>query len=178
MAEIVRRRSWGGVLPLGRHVSLSGSSFIQCASASIAPPHPGGAKCYPVRRFKVEQALILPGVPAALDVSASSHERRDSRRPAAPVQGSSGRLGRLAAIDDLARGVVNGRLEPVGVGVHSALHLREESSDLVEESNDLFRLVVRHGPISSYSGSITIARSLFSESISKSTMEAVMPLLS
>src|SRR3954453_17494040 len=47
MAEIVRRRSWGGVLPLGRHVSISGSSFIQCASASIAPPHPGGAKCYP-----------------------------------------------------------------------------------------------------------------------------------
>src|SRR3954452_5424205 len=47
MAEIVRRRSWGGVLPLGRHVSISGSSFIQCASASIAPPHPGGPKCYP-----------------------------------------------------------------------------------------------------------------------------------
>src|SRR3954464_11493544 len=38
---------WGGVLPLGRHVSISGSSFIQCASASIAPPHPGGPKCYP-----------------------------------------------------------------------------------------------------------------------------------
>src|SRR3954452_10609972 len=47
MAEIVRRRSWGGVLPLGRQVSISGSSFIQCASASIAPPHPGRAKCYP-----------------------------------------------------------------------------------------------------------------------------------
>src|SRR4051812_34833035 len=47
MAEIVRRRSWGGVLPLGRHVSISGSSLIQCASASMAPPHPGGAKCYP-----------------------------------------------------------------------------------------------------------------------------------
>src|SRR3982750_4731227 len=59
MAEIVRRRSWGGVLPLGRHVSISGSSFIQCASASIAPPHPGGAKAIPVRRFKVEQALTL-----------------------------------------------------------------------------------------------------------------------
>src|SRR3954471_15767994 len=47
MAEIVRRRSWGGVLPLGRHASISGSSLIQCASASMAPPHPGGAKCYP-----------------------------------------------------------------------------------------------------------------------------------
>src|SRR3954452_18476575 len=47
MAEIVRRRSWGGVWPLGRHVSISGSSLIQCASASMAPPHPGWAKCYP-----------------------------------------------------------------------------------------------------------------------------------
>src|SRR4051794_23029205 len=47
MAEIVRRRSRGGVLPWGRHVSISGSSLIQCASASMAPPHPGGAKCYP-----------------------------------------------------------------------------------------------------------------------------------
>src|SRR3954470_10078811 len=47
MAEIVRRRSWGGVLPLGRHVSISGSSLIQCASVSMAPPHPGWAKCYP-----------------------------------------------------------------------------------------------------------------------------------
>src|SRR5215218_7566578 len=46
MAEIVRRRSWGRVLPLGRHVSISGSSLIQCASASMAPPHPEGAKCY------------------------------------------------------------------------------------------------------------------------------------
>src|SRR5215217_708840 len=36
MAEIVRRRSWGGVLPLGRHASISGSSLIQCASDTIA----------------------------------------------------------------------------------------------------------------------------------------------
>src|SRR5215212_5879330 len=47
MAAIVRRRSFGAVLPLGRHASISGSSLIQCASASMAPPHPGGAKCYP-----------------------------------------------------------------------------------------------------------------------------------
>src|SRR3982751_1092551 len=44
MAESVRRRSWGGVLPLGRHASISGSSLIHCASVSIAPPHPRGAK--------------------------------------------------------------------------------------------------------------------------------------
>src|SRR3954453_3782954 len=47
MADMVRRRSRGGVLPLGRHASSSGSSLIHCVSVSMAPPHPGGAKCYP-----------------------------------------------------------------------------------------------------------------------------------
>src|SRR5215204_3236006 len=37
MAESVRRRSWGGVLPLGRHASIRGSRLIHCASVSIAP---------------------------------------------------------------------------------------------------------------------------------------------
>src|SRR3954464_4597837 len=41
MAEIVRRRSWGGILPLGRHCSTSGSSRPHCVSVSIAPPHLG-----------------------------------------------------------------------------------------------------------------------------------------
>src|SRR3954449_12346849 len=81
MAEIVRRRSWGGVLPLGRHVSISGSSFIQCASASIAPPHPGGAKCYPSAedqgRTGSSRAAILngPHLGAARDY-ALSHPRQ------------------------------------------------------------------------------------------------------
>src|SRR3954462_7273057 len=44
MAVIVRRRSWGGVLPLGRHTSISGSSLIHCVSVSMAPPHLRGAK--------------------------------------------------------------------------------------------------------------------------------------
>src|SRR3954468_11538087 len=44
MAEIVRRRSCGGVLPLGRHASISGFSFVHSASPSIAPPHFGEAK--------------------------------------------------------------------------------------------------------------------------------------
>src|SRR3954447_24809212 len=38
MADSVRRRSSGGVLPLGRHTSISGSSLVQCASVSMAPP--------------------------------------------------------------------------------------------------------------------------------------------
>jgi hypothetical protein len=33
----VRRRSWGGVLPLGRHASISGSRLIHAPSVSIAP---------------------------------------------------------------------------------------------------------------------------------------------
>src|SRR3954452_10340730 len=44
MAESVRRRSWGRVLPWGRHASISGSSLIHCASVSMAPPRPRGAK--------------------------------------------------------------------------------------------------------------------------------------
>src|SRR4051794_27437921 len=89
MAEIVRRRSWGGVLPLGRHVSISGSSFIQCASASIAPPHPGGAKCYPgaevqgrtgsrrcsstVNGFAIRNLRVCPGTSCGI-AEPSQHE--------------------------------------------------------------------------------------------------------
>src|SRR3954453_22237771 len=57
-AESVRRRSWGGVLPLGRHCSTSGSSRPHCVSVSIAPPHLGRSKMLSrVKRFKVEQTL-------------------------------------------------------------------------------------------------------------------------
>src|SRR3954467_6020165 len=44
MAEIVRRRSFGGVLPFGRLASTSGSNSAHCASVSIAPPLSRGAK--------------------------------------------------------------------------------------------------------------------------------------
>ena len=60
MAESVRRRSWGGVLPLGRHASISGSSLIQCASDSIALSSFGeeqNARHH--NRFKCKQALVL-----------------------------------------------------------------------------------------------------------------------
>src|SRR3954464_5297747 len=61
MAEIVRRRSWGGVLPLGRHVSISGSRSIHAPSVSIAPSsfqEEQNARHH--KQFKLEQALILP----------------------------------------------------------------------------------------------------------------------
>src|SRR5215213_10106101 len=58
MAESVRRRSWGGVLPLGRHCSTSGSSRPHCVSVSIAPPPGKEQNAIPVRRFKVEQTVV------------------------------------------------------------------------------------------------------------------------
>src|SRR3954453_1384498 len=70
MAEIVRRRSFGGVLPLGRQASISGSSLIQCASVNIAlSSFPDGQNAIPVRRFKVEQALTLQLQQPAFEVS-------------------------------------------------------------------------------------------------------------
>src|SRR5215213_10921619 len=60
MAEIVRRRSWGGVLPLGRHVSISGSRSIHAPSVSIAPSsfqEEQNARHH--KEFKREQALAL-----------------------------------------------------------------------------------------------------------------------
>src|SRR5215207_9148894 len=59
MAEIVRRKSWGGVLPLGRHASIRGSSFIQCASVSIALSSvQEGQTARHHKQFKLEQALV------------------------------------------------------------------------------------------------------------------------
>src|SRR5215203_461224 len=59
MAESVRRRSWGGVLPLGRQASISGSSLIQCASVSIAPSSSQeGQNARHHKQFKLEQALV------------------------------------------------------------------------------------------------------------------------
>src|SRR3954454_8941589 len=60
MAEIVRRRSWGGALPLGRHVSISGSRSIHAPSVSIAPSsfqEEQNARHH--KQFKLEQALAL-----------------------------------------------------------------------------------------------------------------------
>src|ERR1044072_3009112 len=59
IAESVRRRSWGGVLPLGRHASISGSRLLQCASDSIALSsfrEEQNARHH--KQFKLEQALM------------------------------------------------------------------------------------------------------------------------
>src|SRR4051794_15616196 len=60
MAEIVRRRSWGGVLPLGRHASISGSRSIHAPSVSIAlSSFQEGQNARHHNQFKREQALVL-----------------------------------------------------------------------------------------------------------------------
>src|SRR3954447_18859445 len=95
MAEIVRRRSWGGVLPLGRHVSISGSSLIQCASVSIAlSSFQDGQNAIPVRRFKVEQALALE-LRFSFDVSVSCDGLVSAapHRPSDDVSGPDAPLG-------------------------------------------------------------------------------------
>src|SRR4051812_41876878 len=59
MAEIVRRRSWGGVLPLGRHASISGSRSIHAPSVSIAlSSFQEGQNARHHNQFKLEQALV------------------------------------------------------------------------------------------------------------------------
>src|SRR3954463_8871519 len=86
MAEIVRRRSWGGVLPLGRHVSISGSRSIHAPSVSIAPSsfqEEQNARHH--KQFKLEQALAATPAgesPANRGVQCCcSHIQRREGRP-------------------------------------------------------------------------------------------------
>src|SRR4051794_9935613 len=85
MAEIVRRRSWGGVLPLGRHVSISGSRSIHAPSVSIAPSsfqEEQNARHH--KQFKLEQALgTLPTVGSL--PSALSNQGEHSMRSLAAI---------------------------------------------------------------------------------------------
>src|SRR5215211_6179097 len=94
MAEIVRRKSWGGVLPLGRHASISGSSFIQCASVSIALSSvQEGQTARHHKQFKLEQALSRnQAIELLLTARAMAKRVRPKRL------GAVGLLNRVAAI--------------------------------------------------------------------------------
>src|SRR3954447_23730673 len=71
IAEIVRQRSWGGVLPLGRHASISGSRSIHAPSVSIAlSSFQEGQNARHHKQFKREQALA----------SATRHPPENARR--------------------------------------------------------------------------------------------------
>src|SRR3954468_24902563 len=61
IAESVRRRSWGGVLPLGRLASTSGSNSAHCAFVSIAPPLSRGAKRPQPHPVQARTGLSLEG---------------------------------------------------------------------------------------------------------------------
>ena len=57
MAKIVRCRSYGAVLPFGRHASISGSSIAHCVSVSITPPYQEGRNARSWKWFKAKHAL-------------------------------------------------------------------------------------------------------------------------
>src|SRR4051812_18731245 len=60
MAEMVRRRSFGCVLPLGRHASTNGSKFVHCASDTIAlSSFQKEQNARHHKQFKREQALTI-----------------------------------------------------------------------------------------------------------------------
>src|SRR3954447_8438174 len=62
MAEMVRRRSFGCVLPLGRHASTNGSKFVHCASDTIAlSSFQKEQNARHHKQVKGEQALKLDG---------------------------------------------------------------------------------------------------------------------
>src|SRR3954454_23504043 len=70
IAEIVRRRSWGGVLPLGRHASISGSRSIHAPSVSIAlSSFQEGQNARHHNQFKLEQALVTMALGAGFGVA-------------------------------------------------------------------------------------------------------------
>src|SRR3954447_24402167 len=78
IAAIVRRRSFGAVLPLGRQASISGSSFIHAPSVSIAPSsfqEEQNARHH--KQFKLEQALKRPADLRALASEIGGPGRRD-----------------------------------------------------------------------------------------------------
>src|SRR4051795_6467501 len=71
MAEMVRRRSFGCVLPLGRHASTNGSKFVHCASDTIAlSSFQKEQNARHHKQFKREQALgRFKDTPARLRLS-------------------------------------------------------------------------------------------------------------
>src|SRR3954452_14148453 len=89
MAEMVRRRSFGCVLPLGRHASTNGSKFVHCASDTIAlSSFQKEQNARHHKQFKREQAL---------DASAGSPEDRPIEEiVATPTLGPPGQGARRA----------------------------------------------------------------------------------
>src|SRR3954469_20471010 len=78
IAEMVRRRSFGCVLPLGRHASTNGSKLIHCASDTIAlSSFQKEQNARHHKQFKGEQALE-----EAEQVEAAGHAQAEEAAPA------------------------------------------------------------------------------------------------
>src|SRR3954465_9372418 len=122
MAEIVRRRSWGGVLPLGLHVSISGCRAVHAPSVSIAPSsfqEEQNARHH--KQFKREQALTLQLQSMLISESLGHHDseimdgswigRGDAGAVGVVVAGRQGANPAAvpAGTDGAIRGVVPGR---------------------------------------------------------------------
>src|SRR5215212_4778856 len=147
MAAIVRRRSFGAVLPLGRHASISGSSLIQCASASMAPPHPGGAKCYPGEEVqgRTRPSTLRRGVGRLIDgytdgvIERVEFEPRvaDLRARIAQLEEHRDALAAASAAQRVLTLVI-GRLEDFSIRVRENLDLLDWSA-----RRDVIRLMVR-----------------------------------
>src|SRR4051812_27589532 len=76
MAEMVRRRSFGCVLPLGRHASTNGSKFVHCASDTIAlSSFQKEQNARHHKQFKREQALACLAAGLCLVLATYNGER-------------------------------------------------------------------------------------------------------
>src|SRR3954470_3338947 len=84
IAEIVRRKSFGAVLPLGRHASISGSRSIHAPSVRIAPSsfqEEQNARHH--KQFKLEQALVDSNSEAVVQCALSVTSSFDAHLTAA-----------------------------------------------------------------------------------------------
>src|SRR4051794_9692643 len=83
MAEMVRRRSFGCVLPLGRHASTNGSKFVHCASDTIAlSSFQKEQNARHHKQFKREQALEVESRPLQSVQKTVGHRWRNHNKAA------------------------------------------------------------------------------------------------
>src|SRR3954454_2061519 len=118
IADSVRRRSFGCVLPWGRHASTNGSKLIPCASDSIAlSSFQEGQNARHHNRFKREQALVLLAMADLLRACANpprnsraTGEQRSRGGTGRAQPRTSGRGGYSARARDHAKRIRQGRV--------------------------------------------------------------------
>src|SRR3982751_5019991 len=114
MADMVRRRSFGCVLPLGRHASTHGSKLIHCASDTIAlSSFQKEQNARHHKQFKGEQALVLrlqrPEETSRPSSKPPSTDRKEQRERAKPGGAKPGHEGHSRMIRETPDAVVEHR---------------------------------------------------------------------